>query len=234
MPYVVVGFYTPNYAEIADQFRSNLQSHAIPHHLYAVDRIGETWIAETLRKPSIVLEAMGDYPDKTIILMDVDCSVTGHLGPLMSDADVSVHMIHRRLKSSRACSRVVVFRPTPAARSLAALWKELCDEQIDRVRTMRLTCRQSRKLAVDDEVLLLKALLSSPGLTIKQLPIEHVGIGAGATAPLVTHASAHDQFAPPAKLLPAAKASLKSARRRIVEVIVGQPYEQWKYGGWSR
>ena len=224
MSYVVVGFYTPNYAEIAEDFRRNLQDKAIPHHLYSVDRIGETWIGETLRKPSIVLRAMEDHPGKSIILMDVDCSVRGPLEPLLTDADVALRLIHRRQKCSRASSVVVVFHPTEAARRLAENWKRKCDDQIARVRSMRIGRRRimSRHLAIDDEVLLLDALLSTPDLTIRNIQSDRL-------SEIVGHNSAHDQFAPPQKMVAAAKAALKAGRRRLVEIIVRQPYEEWKY-----
>ena len=57
---IATGFYTPNYAGIASEFSRNLDAHNTPYKLYPVEILSGTWIAQTLRKPQIVLQAMAD------------------------------------------------------------------------------------------------------------------------------------------------------------------------------
>ena len=61
-----------------------------------------------MRKPAIVLNAMKAYPDKTLILMDVDCIVNGPLDELsniVGNADFSCFPTLRVKKFRRHSQR---------------------------------------------------------------------------------------------------------------------------------
>jgi hypothetical protein len=139
--WLVIGWFTPNYRPLAEAFAANLREHNIPHHLYSKAKIADDW--NTLRKPSVVLEAMDAYPDKTIVLMDVDCIVKGDIAPVADVAgDVGITVIAQNVQGRRdrrwrrgidaqwrhwiaaeCSSRVVVFRPTEGARAFAKAWE---------------------------------------------------------------------------------------------------------------
>jgi len=139
--WLVIGWFTPDYRPLAEAFATNLAEHQIPHHLFAKAKLDAGW--NTLRKPSVVLEAMELYPDRTLVLMDVDCIVRGDISPVVDVAgDVGITVIcqnvpgrtDRRWRRGRdaewrhwiateCSSRVVVFRPTEGARAFAKAWE---------------------------------------------------------------------------------------------------------------
>ena len=136
-PWLIVGFFTPNYQPLAAKFAESLKRQGLPHHLFAVEPSGD-WSSETMRKPAIVLNAMKAYPDKTLILMDVDCIVNGPLDELsniVGNADFSCFPT-LRVKKFRGhsqrfslSSRVMFVRPTDGARKLMEQWQAACRER---------------------------------------------------------------------------------------------------------
>jgi len=64
-PWLIVGFFTPNYQPLSAKFADSLKRQGHPHHLFAVEPSGD-WSDETMRKPAIVLNAMKVYPNKTL------------------------------------------------------------------------------------------------------------------------------------------------------------------------
>lgn len=139
--WLAIGWFTPDYRPLAQAFAASLAEHGAPFHLFSRPKLAMGW--NTLRKPSVVLEAMDAYPGKTLVLMDVDCIVRGDIAPVADVAgDVGITVIgqnvrgrtDRRLRSGRdaewrhwiaveCSSRVVVFRPTAGARTFAEAWK---------------------------------------------------------------------------------------------------------------
>lgn len=227
MSYVVVGFYTPNYAEIAKTFCRSLTEHSIPHKLYAVERLGGSWQAQTLRKPEIALRALDEHPDKSIILMDVDCSVHGDLSPLVeAKCDVALYPYkNKRTGAMTVSTRAVVFHQTPGARRLLAEWHEKCDEAICQALTNNVTSWKRRALGVSDETRLHQAIEDNPSIVVAPLPASYSG-NSDSPGALVTHESAHDRFTLRDRL----KMRIKKIRRRVVERMIGQQYKEWKYG----
>jgi hypothetical protein len=132
--WLVAGWFTPDYRPLAETFAANLAEHGAPYHLWAKPKSERGW--NTRRKPSVVLEAMDAYPGKALILMDVDCTVRGDIAPVTLVAgDVGINVKARQERRFRslgkritmtASSRVVVFRPTEAARAFAQEWQRLC------------------------------------------------------------------------------------------------------------
>ena len=222
--YIVTGFYTPNYEPLASAFRANLDAHAVPHHLYAVEHIGNTWLAQTLRKPEIVLRAMTDHPDATVILCDVDCLVTGHLdGIIWGDADVKL-ALRSNGHGYTAASRVLMVRQTNNARRLMEEWHLQCQAANRRIVTHGRTRDKN-----NDELLLMDAIVMTPGVKIEMLPLGFAGAEVGSRAArdsIIIHDSAHDKARPTVRV----RKAVKRIRRRLISAIVGKPYTEWKYG----
>jgi hypothetical protein len=181
--WLVVGWFTPDYRPLAERLAANLTAHGAPFHLWAKPKLAAGW--NTKRKPQIVLEAMEAYPDKTLILMDVDCLVKGDLSPVASIAtDIGIALKPREGRKSRvvftASSRVVVFRPTASARSFAETWAELCEAS-------------GRS---NDEPSLAWAYVRRPDLTYTQLDQRYIGrevnTANAVDGIVIWHDSAHD------------------------------------------
>ena len=186
--WLAMGFFTPTYRLYAEALAKQLHVHGAPHHFFAVERSG-TWTHETMRKPSIVLDAMKVYPKKSLILMDVDCSVGGPidgLPALNSPVDISCFLYVRTKKFGRhrqrasLSSRVVVVRPTDGARAFMVNWQDACAE---------------RPWMHGDEPNMMLALSRSSGTSFSPIPLSFSGRerrDALADA-VVTHDSASSQ-----------------------------------------
>jgi hypothetical protein len=133
--WLVIGWFTPDYRPLAEEFAANLAKHGAPFHLWARPKLAKGW--NTQQKPSVVLQAMDAYPSKTLVLMDVDCTVKGDKAPVAQVAgDVGINLKARQVRrwgrwqrrlAIAASSRVVVFRPTEGARAFAKEWRRLCE-----------------------------------------------------------------------------------------------------------
>jgi hypothetical protein len=131
---VVTGWFTPDYRPLAERFAANLTQYNAPYHLWAKPKLdGLSRLERILLKPAIVLETMAAYPGKTVILMDTDCVIQGDISPMAQfpeDVGITVFTgeIPRRRTDWRiwlgTSTRVLVFRPTDAAQSLARKWAE--------------------------------------------------------------------------------------------------------------
>ncbi len=126
--WLVIGWFTPDYRAVAEKFAVNLAEHGAPYHLFARPKNGG-W--DSRPKPCVVLEAMDAHPGKTLVLMDVDCTVRGDIAPaLEKPGDVILWRRARDDKSGDvlvfAGSRVIAFRPTDSARRFALEWQRMC------------------------------------------------------------------------------------------------------------
>jgi hypothetical protein len=129
--WLVIGWFTPDYRPLTEKFAANLAEHGAPFHLFARAKPAHGWDATP--KPSVVLAAMDVYPDKTLVLMDVDCIVRGTIAPVAHiDGDVGIVAMGGNLYNGKkrdlrvkiwCSSRVVVFRPTAGARSFVERWQ---------------------------------------------------------------------------------------------------------------
>jgi hypothetical protein len=127
--WLVCGWFTPDYRVLAEKLAASLEEHGAPFHLFARPKPAAGW--STHQKPAVVLAAMDAYPGKTLVLMDVDCIVTGDIAPVTAlSGDVGLAIKARPGRRSRVVftlsSRVVVFRPTPGARAFAERWAGAC------------------------------------------------------------------------------------------------------------
>ena len=189
MDWLVIGWYTPDYGEPANKFAENLLKYKIAFRLYPVPKQKE-W--GTQRKPEIVLKAMKDYPQSTLILMDVDCIIRGPLEGIQNFiGDVSINIsgtdisnkgkIWRRPIQIVASSRVIGFKPTREARKFVNRWKEFC----------------SSSHYSGDETALAWAYLASPGAQFSYINPIYSGTELFKTTPddiLVVHSSARNKF----------------------------------------
>jgi hypothetical protein len=133
-PYVVTGFFTPNYRPLAEALAKDLTATGNPHHLVAREKGSATWRNVVHWKPEIVLEVMDLYPESSIILLDVDCSVRGSLAPMLDfTGDISAraklrltnHVWPFRQKTVlHISSRSMVFRPNERVRRFLADWRD--------------------------------------------------------------------------------------------------------------
>ena len=221
-PYIVTGFYTPDYEPLARTFEANLDELNIPHRIYSHAFDGG-WDRQLMAKPKIVLTALSDFPRATVVLMDIDCEVRKPIADVLNfSGDVALHI---RCKQTRnkykvyGSSRIIAFRQTSGARWLAASWLAMCKEAAD---------NPSRRAPLCDEHLLTRAFATTPFVTLSMLPeayaaFEHDEIGPEAA---IVHHSARDKSLKGFTI----KRALRSLRRRTVERITGQDYVERKYG----
>jgi hypothetical protein len=123
---IVCGVYTPDYAHWATRLAFDLNRLGIGRDIVEVPKFGGGWERNTMRKAEMVLAAMGRRPDRTVIFLDVDCSVRAPLDDLVSGihADVATFIrVKRRgngdVKWGGIRSGTLVLRPTPGARAFA-------------------------------------------------------------------------------------------------------------------
>jgi hypothetical protein len=164
-PWLVIGWFTEDYTSLARALSDNLNRLAIPHHLYARVLDPRGWLANTLRKPEVVLSAYGDHPGTTLILFDVDMEVLGDISELASmPGDVNTPSgtkrgdclpWQRRKRRIHLSSRVMVWKSNDAARNLAALWLKECKKP---------------GITYGDEVAFIEAYVTSERITLARIP----------------------------------------------------------------
>lgn len=186
-PYVVVGFFTPNYRPLAETLANDLALTKNPYHLVARDKGDATWRNVVHWKPEIVLQAMDLYPQSHIILLDVDCSVRGSLRPLIEfSGDLSArpklrltnHIWPFRKKTVlQISSRSMVFKPNDRVRTFLGDWR-------DELRTA--TYHQG-----GCEMALRFVIMRSVGLAFSPMDLRYSGLETDKAAPdsIVVHSS---------------------------------------------
>jgi hypothetical protein len=188
--HVVVGWFTPDYRTLAERLADQLAAAGSPFHLYAWNKHPGGW--DTSPKPTVVLHALDRYPARTVILMDVDCSVYGDLSPLSGlPGDVGITIRARpQMRWGRprarqvvvlASSRVVVFQPFAGAVTFAREWQRLC-----------VTRNPSYR---GDEGAMVWAYLNCPWVSYYQIAPEFAAQGDPGRIPgaVIEHDSAHDR-----------------------------------------
>ena len=189
--YVVIGFFTPDYRPLAARFAEDLSKFGIPHHLYATT--AAEWHAATLLKPVYIKRARTEYPGKTIVSMDVDCSIKEPIASglaISADVGLAFNEIRERTARLYPTSRVTVWGPTAGATKLLDNWSELC----------------RRAEVNNDEILLMIAIARTVGTSLQALPDTHRGLE-WSKAP-ANSAIVHDSAR--------AKAKAKNVRRRLL------------------
>lgn len=221
---IVTGFYTPNYRPLAERLSRQLDAVGANRHFYAHEMEGG-WDRQLMAKPLIVLKAMCDFPDQTIVLMDVDCHVHSSINDLdLLTGDVALAWrakVAARRSNNWPSTRVVVWRQTEEAHALANAWLRRC-----RVATE--TAKRARGVTLNDERCLALAISQAENVTIQILPDRFAAPEVDEADPeaVIVHESAHDEH----RLAWSWQKAWKAKRRRLVERITGKPYRERKYG----
>jgi len=216
--FLVVGFFTPDYYHLASALSQNLNDFKISHHLYACEKQAGAWGHQTLRKPSILKRARLDYPNKTLVFLDVDCSVRGDISDLLSlDAEIAIPMGRKPMKNGTALkpgTRVILIRPTAMADRLLDLWEQKCGLDIRPVE--------------NDEIRLQMAIEDSAGaFAISVLPREFTGIEIRKSneRDIIVHDSARDGTRPLGQLRKKLKITFRKCRSFIFSHLMGRDYK---------
>jgi hypothetical protein len=158
LPYIVCGWFTPDYRPWAERFAESLRTHGAPFDLIEVGKDRRGWEAMTRMKPSIVAAFLDKYPGKTLILSDVDAEATGDLAPLAAlDCDVALRLQCKRLRGRNmlvARSGTMVLKTS--AQPLIEAWARHCTRA---------------RFGDTDESALNAAIAECAGLTLQNIPI---------------------------------------------------------------
>ncbi len=127
MSYIVCGWYTPSYAHWLPALETSLAMVGAPHDFVQVAVTENGWEKTTMRKAAEVRAALDRHPNKTVIFIDVDCTVKGDLQGLASiDGDVGFYIRTRFRKNGTpklgVRSGTLVFRPVERARRFVDAW----------------------------------------------------------------------------------------------------------------
>jgi hypothetical protein len=127
--YIACGWYTPDYAHWFEKLEYSLRTFGAPYDFWAVPKVAGGWERNTCRKAGFVLEFMDRYPEKTLILLDVDCIVTGDLSALIGlPCDIALYL-HSQKKRRRInlvpATGHTVLNPTAKTRELVEAWERV-------------------------------------------------------------------------------------------------------------
>lgn len=218
---IAIGFYTPDYAALAHQFRADCIQHDIDSKLYEV--LPEAWTRAILLKPSILQKARQEFPDESIALFDIDCRIHGPIAPIFDlPGDIALHqrcklVMRRRVKRATVwpSTRVVVVRPTKEADFLLAAWRQACAAEAE------------KPDPYDDELLLAYAISQTPGVSISMLPDIYAAheFDEAPDGAVIVHHSAHDR----ARKSVTFWRGVKVLRRKAVSALTGRDYATRKY-----
>jgi len=126
MEYVAFGWYTPDYAAWFHQLEASLIDHGARYYFKRVPVLPGGWERNTCRKAEFVLAAMEEFPGVPLILLDVDCVVTGDLSRLAGlQCDVALNSVttHKRRRVNVVMQTGhMVLNPTAKMHELMQAW----------------------------------------------------------------------------------------------------------------
>lgn len=185
MSYIVAGWYTPSYAHWVAPLKSDLEKIGARYDFVEVPPLAGGWETRTRQKAIQVRAAMDRHPDKTIVFLDVDCTVTAALDDIVDTrADVLLYVRAKRRRNGKVEGRVrsgtMVLRPTPGASALVEAWiaENACAQPWD-----------------TDQHTLARAMATVPDCVSGCLPPAYCAVvGDNHPAPVIFHsrASAHE------------------------------------------
>jgi hypothetical protein len=130
-PYIVAGWYTPDYEHWYRRLEASLIEHRAPYDFTPVPKAPGGWEANTRLKPRLILDTMHRHPGKTIIWIDVDSLCVGDVSELAGlPCDVAIRLDGWRTRhrvSLMARAGTIVFNPTENARLLVEAWAAEAD-----------------------------------------------------------------------------------------------------------
>lgn len=187
--FLVCGFFTSDYRPLTERLAYELDP-SIPYHFFYREKGKASWREIVRWKPDVVLRAMELYPDKQIILLDVDCSVRGPIASMTHfNGDVSGYPSHvfksrpwplRGRFKLHISSRSLALKPTDRTKTFLATWRDECRDPTGKYR--RSGC----------EMAMLTALTKTTGLAFCPMDIRFSGRETNSTLPdaVITHSSA--------------------------------------------
>jgi hypothetical protein len=130
--WLVIGWFTEDavYRPLAERLAASLDRLKAPYELVAVPRLAGGWEANVRAKAAQALAAVDRHPGKTLVLIDIDFEAKGDLSYLAhAPGDIALRISARSRRKGGAriylSSRVVVIKPTAAARRFIEKWQEL-------------------------------------------------------------------------------------------------------------
>jgi hypothetical protein len=216
--FLVIGFFTPNYEPAASTFSQNLTEHRISHHLYARPIVEGDWYSQTRQKPSVLKVARHDYPNGTLVFMDVDCRVRGAIGEILhARGDVAMRTKGTAMGARQAlkpCTRVMLLRPTIGSDAFIAGWEA--------------ACRRARD-GNSAEYMLIQAMSDSPeNYAVGTLPIKYAGLELHDAPPdaVIVHDSIRDPTRPAWALRRSLQRYFRASRNGAFRLATGKSYDQ--------
>ena len=217
-PFVVTGFFTPDYFPLADALSKNLIEFGISHHLYARAKSAGQWGHQTLQKPSVLKTARLDHPNKVLVLMDVDCRVRGDISAMLEVAgDIALPMGRKPMKNGTALkpgTRVLLVRPTAQTDIFLKVWDEMCQLDLNQVG--------------NDEIRLQMAIEDSSGrFAVSTLPHHFTGreIRKATQQDIIIHDSARDEARVLGSLRKDLKLYFRRLRNTLYRLMTGRDYK---------
>lgn len=215
-PFIVVGFFTPDYASAAMAFAKNLVEHRISHHLYARPNAEGDWFSQTRQKPSVLTAARKDYPEDVLVLMDIDCRIRGDInGILHSPGDVALRTKRTtagRRYALKPCTRVMVLRPTAGSTAFVNAWQSAC---------------QSSRRGSAEAVLMLSMSDTPESYSVGTMPLRYAGMELhdAPSDALIVHDSIRDPTRPLWATRRRFQKYLRAGRDAAFRAITGKSYE---------
>lgn len=215
-PFIVVGFFTPDYASAAMAFAKNLVEHRISHHLYARPNAEGDWFSQTRQKPSVLAAARKDYPEDVLVLMDIDCRIRGDInGILHSPGDVALRTKRTtagRRYALKPCTRVMVLRPTAGSTAFVNAWQSAC---------------QSSRRGSAEAVLMLSMSDTPESYSVGTMPLRYAGMELhdAPSDALIVHDSIRDPTRPLWATRRRFQKYLRAGRDAAFRAITGKSYE---------
>jgi len=124
--FVTVGFYTPDYSHWLPPLFKSLEAYSIPHDFVEVSK-EKCWEANTLQKAKQILLALDRNPSRTLIYLDVDCTIRGDISPLANiKGEIGINLNGRRRHNGNyklhVTTNVLVIKPGPGSRTFLEAW----------------------------------------------------------------------------------------------------------------
>lgn len=216
-PFIIIGFFTPDYAKAAADFSANLVEHRLSHHLYERPKLEGGWYTQTRQKPSVLAAARNDYPNDILILMDVDCRVRGDIGAILnSPGDVALRTKRTAVGSRHAlkpCTRVMLLRPTEGSAAFVDAWKAVCDSP----------------MSGSAEYVLMQSMADSPEhYTVGTMSLRYAGMELhdAPSDALIVHDSIRDPTRPAWAARRRFQRYFRKARDAAFRLATGKTYEE--------
>jgi hypothetical protein len=160
-PYVVCGWYTPDYKHHADRLAASLDKLGEPYSLIPVAKTPGGWEKNTLRKAAELHHAFARNPRKSIVFLDVDCEVLEPLDGLVESVTADIALYPMAARSERGTVRILyrsgtlVAHPTDATMEFIENWGRLSSEA---------------PYGAVDQHTLSQAIAATPWLAVQSLP----------------------------------------------------------------